>query len=83
MSNQLIIKQEIENLQNKIEVITKTVKEFSSLSESELEQINPIANVLLNIRISNRELLEVYTNELKKEQEKYCWLVSQSKSMTN
>lgn len=83
MSNQLIIKQEIENLQNKIEVIAKTVKEFSCFSESELDQINPIANVLLNRHISNRELLEVYTNELKKEQEKYSWLVSQSKSMTN
>ena len=83
MSKQQIIKQEIENLRNKIQVITKTVKDFSSLSEPELEQINPVANALLNKRISNRELLEVYTLELEKEKDKYSWLVSQSKSMTN
>lgn len=83
MSNQLIIKKEIENLQNKIKVITQTVNEFSALSESELDQINPIANILLNRRISNRELLEVYTLELEKEKDNYTWLVSQSKSMTS
>lgn len=83
MSNQQIIKQEIETLQNKIQVITTTLKELLSLSGPELEQINPVANALLNKHISNRELLKIYTLELEEEISKYNWLVSQYTSMTN
>lgn len=83
MSNQQMIKQELDKLQKKIQMITKTLKEFASLSGPELDQINPVANVLLQRHISNRELLEVYIHELEKEKDKYSWLVSQYKSITN